>query len=89
MQIIYWLQCLSQTVMETRNTASRSAMDGVELGYAQQIYIYNDEVIQGSRTEPLISRMKEAATRFEDEVSDLLVITLMELSCVPSLLPNQ
>lgn len=47
----------------------RSAMDPVELAYAKQIYIYNDDVIAGGTVPPLLLKMLEVANTLGDEVS--------------------
>ena len=47
----------------------RSAMDPVELAYAKQIYIYNDDVIAGGTVPPLLLKMLEVAKTLGDEVS--------------------
>lgn len=49
----------------------RSAMDPVELAYAKQIYIYNDDVIAGGTVPPLLLKMMEVADTLGDEVSPL------------------
>lgn len=52
----------------TRGSA-RSAMDATELAYAQQIYIYNEDIIAGGTVPPLLLKMFDVASQLNDEVS--------------------
>lgn len=59
---------------------SRSAMDAIELAYAQQIYLHNDDVVVGGTTPPLISKMLDMAASLNDEVSYTDAVLLVLLS---------
>lgn len=47
---------------------TRSAMSSTELAYAQQVYIYNDDVVSGGTVPPLLLKMFDVAASFTDEV---------------------
>lgn len=58
----------------TRGSA-RSAMDAMELAYAQAIYLYNEEVIGGGTVPPLLTKMMEVAASVNDEVIQKFIPT--------------
>lgn len=60
----------------SRQGTSRSAMDAVELAYAQQIYIYNEDITKGGTVPPLLLKMLEVAANFTDEVQYIHIICL-------------
>ena len=55
-------------INDSVNIQGRSAMDNVEMAYARQVYIYNDQVIQGGVLPKLGDKLAEAAETFDDKV---------------------
>lgn len=53
---------------------TRSAMDSTELAYAQQIYLYNEDVIAGGNIPPLLTKMLDVSSSFPDEVNSFTVV---------------
>jgi len=56
----------------------RTMLDDVEMAYSRQIYMYNEQVIQGGMKPSLVNLCAEMASTLDDQVC----------VCVFSLLPN-
>ncbi|XP_067934981.1 nuclear pore complex protein Nup93-like [Watersipora subatra] len=66
--------------------SSRSAMNATELAYAQQIYLYNEDLIAGGTVSPLILKMMEVAEKLNDEHIRELWNMVEAVSSIPSVM---
>uniref|UniRef100_T1ISV4 Uncharacterized protein n=1 Tax=Strigamia maritima TaxID=126957 RepID=T1ISV4_STRMM len=55
------------SVAESLIMKTRSVMDNVELAYARQVYIYNEQVVQGGIKPNLAAKFEEVADKLDDK----------------------
>ena len=53
---------------DTISMGGRSAMDATEMAYARQVYVYNDQVVQGGVMPSLVNMFAETAQSLDDKV---------------------
>jgi nuclear pore complex protein Nup93 len=59
----------------------RTTMDQQEMAYSRQLYVYNDQVVQGGITPKLGDLFAEAARKFDDLVSAYIPKSVLRSHC--------
>lgn len=63
---------IEPTLSESVDMRTRSAMDGTEMAYAKEIYLYNEEIVQGGLKHNLASKFYSLFEKMDDrKVMDL------------------
>ncbi|KAL5021935.1 hypothetical protein ScPMuIL_001090 [Solemya velum] len=75
----------TESFLEPVTMQGRSNLDNIEMGYARQVFVYNEQVVQGSIRPSLVDMFLDVARKFDDKnVTDLweLVKCMVEIPMV-------